>query len=1161
MGDEPRPFYRSWPAEVFTFAAPSRAEMIERLQLLASLVRGASGLCLKDLAYTLNSGNQCDDCSYRLAFVATNVDEASQRVNSALERITQSDCRRIKDPRGIYFFASPSAAAGRLAFLFPGEGSQYAGMLSELCLHFPQVRAWFDLMDRAFADHPRGYTPSQFIFPLPGEKKDRQSSPDRLWHGDGAVEAVFTGSQAMLTLLHTLRIQPDAVLGHSAGDYSALFACGAFQIVGSFEFIQQARAFNSVYEEFAVQGGVPQGVLLAVNSANPSVIASVLAQAKRNLHLALDNCPHQVILCGTEDSTRVASEQLRSAGAVCEVLPFARAYHTPLFRPVSEKLYGLLKKMHVAVPSLPAYSCVTAEPYPPNPDEIRRLSAEQWSRPVRFREAIERMYQDGVRVFVEVGPNSKLTAFTEDTLRGRPIIAVASNIEGRSGIVQLQHLAAQLFATGIPIRLDEFYARREPRRISMDSAVSLKAAAVAGVPLALRLPTLRLPPRPATALSPSARVDPVRTDAAQSPFAATAAPVMQQAPDARNQVLESFFQNTMTMLEAEREVMTRYLAKREHYGATSPSDAPEKVQAHVPVPTSNRNLPFVRKIISLVPGREVKVHCDIDLEEDIFLTHHTLAGRISKLDSTLVALPVIPLTVSMEILAEVASLLVPGRVVVRMENLQGSRWLIVEQRFLDLEVVARCTRGADEVYVELTERVADETQTKHETRPAVAATVVFGNHYPQPPDSMPLALDGERATKWPSGRMYTGTGMFHGPLFQVVHSMDHTCKQGAEATFVAPSMQGFFRNGLGDQLIDPVTLDAMGQVVGYWVGDHFETGLSVFPFRLEKLEIFGPGLRAGERASCRLRVHDVDELWIRSDIEVLTKDSRPLFRMTGWEDRRLNSPRRFYDFRISPADVLLSDPWPVPLNVMPVGESFRCVAIHVLPENVFEAHGAIWLMVLAFMVLNRNERQVWLGLRGSGRRSIEWLLGRIAAKEAVRTFLRDTVGLQLCSTDVEIASTSLGAPEVKGEWTKSVSDVPTVSISHGGGLTIAVAGRSAGYSSVGADVELIGRISSEVEALVLSSPERELLASLNDFSRAEWATRLWCAKEAVGKALGNGLQGSYSGLQVQDIDVRNGSVRVTVPNGRTADVYEPSRPCVTAYTGTEGSYAFGTALV
>jgi len=1156
MSAEWRPFHRSWPAEVLTFAAPSRAEMIERLQHLDSFIRGAPGLAVKDLAFSLNSGNASDDVPYRLALVVSNVDEAAQRVNFALERISQSNCRRIKDPRGIYFFERPSVAAGRLAFLFPGEGSQYAGMLAELCLHFPQVRAWFDLMDRAFADHPRGYTPSQFVFPVPAGEKDRPSSPDRLWQGDGAVEAVFAASQAMLALLKMLQIQPNAVLGHSAGDYSALFASGAFQVAGSVEFMQQARDFNRVYEEFAATGGVPQGVLLAVNSADGSVLPSVVAQANGHLHLALDNCPHQVIFCGTEDSTKVASEHLRSAGAVCEVLPFERAYHTPLFRPVSEKLHQLLKKMHVAVPTKPAYSCVTAEPYPPDPDEIRRLSAEQWSRPVRFRETVERMYQDGIRVFVEVGPNSNLTSFVEDTLRGRPCIAVASDVEGRSGIVQLQHLAAQLFATGIPIRLDEFYARREPRRISMDSALPLKAATAAGVPLALRLPTLQLPPRPAT-LAHSARIDPVCADTDQTPFATTAA-TGAQAPDARTQILEIFFRNTVKMVEAEREVMTKYLALGEHHRDMSPSDAPGNAQAPMPLPTCK--LPFVRKIISVESGREVKVHCDIDLEEDIFLRHHTLAGPISNLDTTLVGLPVIPLTVSMEILAEAASLLAPGRVVVRMDNVHGSRWLVVEQRFLHLEVVARSTKETDEVHVELRERVADENQNKRESQPAVAGTVVFGKHYPEPPNAMSLPPEGERATKWPAGRMYAGTGMFHGPLFQVVRSMDHTSKTGAEASFVAPSMQGFFRNSLGDPLIDPVTLDAMGQVVGYWVGDHFETGLSVFPFRLEKLEIFGPGLRAGEAATCRLWVHDVDELRIRSDIEVLGNDHRLLFRMTGWEDRRLDAPRRFYDFRISPAEVLLSDPWPVPLNLMPEGENFRCVAIHVLPESVFDAHGAIWLMVLAYMVLSRNERQVWLSLKGAGKRRIEWLLGRVAAKEAVRTFLRETVGLQLCSADVEITADDLGAPKVIGEWTKSLSGSPAVSISHGGGLTIAVAGRSSAHSSVGADVELIGRINSEVEALVLSDSERELLASLDGVSRAEWATRLWCAKEAVGKALGKGLAGFSSGLQVQDIDVRRGSVRFSV-HGLASDVDQSSGPCVTAYTGTEGSHVFGTALV
>lgn len=1012
MAAKPKPFHRSWPAEVFTFAAASRAEMIGRVQRVASLLRVVSTFCLKDLAYTLN-GDVAEQGAYRLAFVASSIEEALQRVNFTLERVSQVNCRRIRDPRGIYFFEHATPAVGQLAFMFPGEGSQYAGMLAQLCLHFPQVRAWFDLMDSAFADHPRGYTPSQLVFPAPGEKQERQSSPDRLWQGDGAVEAVFTASQAMLALLKSLQIRPHAVMGHSAGDYSALFACGAFQNADDLQFMRQSRAFNLVYEEFAASGGVPQGVLLAVNSADRSILGSVLAESKGNLHLALDNCPHQVIFCGTEESAKVASEQLRSAGAVCEVLPFARAYHTPLFRPVSEKLHALLRTMQVAVPSVTAYSCVTAEPYPPNPDEIRRLSAKQWARPVRFREAIERMYQDGIRVFVEVGPSSNLTAFVEDTLRGRPNLAVASDIEERSGIVQLQHLVGQLFAAGVPLRLDEFYARRDPKRVSTDPAVATKATTTAGAPLRLRLPSLTLPPTAATS-SPSAYLDSVRSAESQAPLPPTAAPVAQSA-DARTQVMESFFQNTMKMLEAEREVMAKYIAQRRHHVAPPLSEGSKDLQAGSQ--GENRKLPFARKIVSLTPGREVIVGCDIDLEQDIFLAHHTLAGPISKLDGSLFGLPVIPLTVTMEIMAEAASLLEPGSVVIRMENVQGSRWLIVEQAILTLEVIARRTPGTSEVSVELRERVGDQSRNQRERQPAATATVVLGSNYPQPPDPMLLASDVECATKWQAGRMYSGTGMFHGPLFQAVHSMDRTCKRSAEASFVTPHRDGFFRDYLGEQVIDSVTLDAMGQVVGYWVGDQFETGLSVFPFRLEKLEIFGPCLRAGEAASCRLQVHVVDELWISSDIEVVDKGNRPRFRMTGWEDRRLDLPRRFYDFRISSGDVFLSDPWPVPLSLMPEGDSFRCVAIQVLPENIFEEHGSIWLMVLAYMVLNRKERQVWLDLPSRGKRRMEWLLGRIVAKEAVRKFLWDTADLHLCSADVEIAVNSLGAPEVKGEWT------------------------------------------------------------------------------------------------------------------------------------------------
>jgi phosphopantetheine--protein transferase-like protein len=1156
MRAEPRSYHRQWPAEVCTFSALSRDGLLEQMRRLAAFLHSAPPLTLKDLAYTLNIADPAAP-AYRLAFVAGTLAEAEERIASAVDRISQPRCERINDPRGIYFYESPPWAEGRCAFLFPGEGSQYAGMLSDLCLWFPEARAWFDRMDRAFVDHPRGYTPSQFVFPLPGQAQSNSAS-DRLWQGDGAVEAVFAASQALLALLTSLQIRPDAVVGHSSGDYSALFASGAFRAAGDLQFIQQAREFNRVYGEFLARGGVPEGVLLAVNSASPDLMGALIEQSGGTLQMALDNCPHQTILCGTEVSATRAAEALRDAGAICEILPFARAYHTPAFAPVSERLHEVLQTVELAAPEIPAYSCVTADLYPSDPEQVRRLAAEQWSRPVRFRETIERMYQAGIGIFVEVGPRNNLTAFVEDILRGRPHVAVPANTAGRAGMVQMQHLVAQLFAAGVPMRLNEFYASREPRTISFDPGAQCKPSSAAGLKLSLRLPSLHLPPRVQSAAAGRANVSAGATrsgsDVRILPVADTSPPAIAAVTSSRAQVLESFFQNTTRMLDAEREVMTAFLASRK------PSVSSAQVnREEAPSPASESNLPFVRKIVSLVPGREARVQCEIDLNEDQFLRQHTLAGTISSLDENLVGLPVIPLTVSMEILAEVASLLAPGRVVTGMKDVRASRWLVVEQDSLVLDVTAQCDDGGQEVRVTLRESPANDAASPREAQPAVAGIVLFSQTYPQASNYVPLQPSDGRPSKWKAGRMYAGTGMFHGPLFQVVSAMDSTGPEGCQATFTGCSLDGFFRTRENRQLIDPVTLDAMGQVVGYWIGDRFETGLSVFPFRLARLDLYRSPLHAGEQASCRIRVLSLDDQWMRSDIEVVAADGKPVARMTGWEDRRLDLPRRFYDFRISPRDVFLSNPWDVPLQSLPDREDFRCAVLEGLPEEIFESHGSIWLLVLAYMVLNHSERQFWWTLKTSAKRRVEWLLGRIVAKDAVRRFLMETAGLRLCPADIEIAATPAGAPEVQGRWTKDVNAVPAVSISHTRGLTIAVAGRSSKIVAVGADVEQIGRITAEVERLVLSTSEREFLATIDQSARAEWATRLWCAKEAVGKALGRGVFTGSSELQVCGLDIPSGRVRVAISDEIVSR--QAHNGSITAYTGSEGAHVFGTALV
>jgi acyl transferase domain-containing protein len=284
-------------------------------------------------------------------------------------------------------------------------------------MHFPEVREWFDLVDRAFVSHHRNYHPSQVIFPSP---RPGHSGPEvddtRLWEMDCGPEAIFAANQAIFALLGTLQIQPHAVVGHSTGEYSALYAAGIHRVTDERLLVREILELNELYEQARSNGQIPEGVLLAVGNVDPDFVLSLVQQSNGHLHVAMDNCPQQIVLCGTESVIEEVLVPLRSAGAICTPLPFSRAYHTPLFRPFCEQIRGFFEHLEFQPPEIPVYSCATAEPFPQAPDEIRALTVEQWARPVRFRETINAMYDAGVRLFVEVGPRNNLTGFVDDIL-------------------------------------------------------------------------------------------------------------------------------------------------------------------------------------------------------------------------------------------------------------------------------------------------------------------------------------------------------------------------------------------------------------------------------------------------------------------------------------------------------------------------------------------------------------------------------------------------------------------------------------------------------------------------------------------------------------------------------------------------------------------------
>ena len=342
-------------------------------------------------------------------------------------------------------------------------------MLSDLCVHFPEVRDAFDLLGPAFAD----YTDTAFyrnaVFPPPTlNEEERQFAEQTLWDMHWAVTLVLTANKALLNLLHLLKIEPDAVVGHSSGELFALSAAGVSEL--SKNDVERIKGYLLIgydtMEAIENEQAIPDAPLITVGGVNVDSVKEVIEGSNGELLIALDNCPNQIVLCcSNKDVVNTYVDKLKSKGGICQVLPFSRPYHTQLFEPASKHLENLFDEGTFTPAQVTMYSCMTTQPIPTDSGEIRRLGIEQWLNPVRFRETIETMYNDGVRLFVEVGPKSQLTGFTQDILKKRKHLAVASNVHFRSGISQLHHALGLLAAHGISMDLDYLYKRRSPREL------------------------------------------------------------------------------------------------------------------------------------------------------------------------------------------------------------------------------------------------------------------------------------------------------------------------------------------------------------------------------------------------------------------------------------------------------------------------------------------------------------------------------------------------------------------------------------------------------------------------------------------------------------------------------------------------------------------------
>jgi len=445
---------RRWPAELLVWRRTSTTALFADVKSCRDALLGGAAPELANLAASLWQSSRDGIGQATLAVVAVSLDDLKEKLDASLAAIPSAG-ETFTDPRGIYFAARPHPGHGTVAFLFPGQGSQYPNMLAQQAMAFPEVRAVLDRAERTLArdlDRPLG----KFIYPPSAFNPEQEAANRReLQRTEIAQPAVGASSLGMFRLLSALGVEGDFFAGHSYGEYVALAAAG---VLSEDELIRLSYRRGRVILDVASRS---PGGMIAVD-ATPVVIEPIL-KGMEGVWIANQNAPSQIVIAGTESALELAIEKLQAKNIRVQRIPVACGFHSPLISAGREPLAQELEAVTFAVPQKPVFSNTTATPHASDPGIIRQQLPEHLVSPVRFADEITAMYEAGARVFVEVGPQAVLTGLTAQILAGKPHWVIASDMKSRPGLVQLAHLLGQLLAAGVPVQLDRLYRGRGVR--------------------------------------------------------------------------------------------------------------------------------------------------------------------------------------------------------------------------------------------------------------------------------------------------------------------------------------------------------------------------------------------------------------------------------------------------------------------------------------------------------------------------------------------------------------------------------------------------------------------------------------------------------------------------------------------------------------------------
>lgn len=511
---------QSWPAELFVFKGDTYEEARTRLSAVKQILEINDQIELKNIAFSLATGDQKP---VQLSIIASSAEDLAMKIDLELSGVESKDTYRTQKK------------AGKVAFMFPGQGSQRVNMARELFVVFPQMRK---LLKNYPAYEKILFPSAVFDAELAKDQKERIKDTRMAQPLLGIVDL------AIANFLQSLGIQPDMVAGHSYGELPALCFAGAFEAEELVDL--SAKRAKSILD--AVENGDP-GTMLAV-SAKPEELTPFMNGLA--VYPVNFNSPLQCVVAGTTADIQQLSTLLKTAKVSFRPLEVACAFHSPVVAKSKDLYQEVLSTVPFNDLQIPVWSNTTAKPYPIEASAIKTRLTDHLVKPVLFVDELNDMYEAGARIFIEVGPGKVLSGLTKACI-GKDEVILHTEDQGLNKVSHLLATLAAYMATGREINLEQLFEGRSTQFIKLDEPGSYKKSPAIwyvngqqAVPSTGKLP--------ANGASPITQPIVMKTNATHTENT-------QISGSAKDLMMQEYLQSMKALIQAQRDVMLSFLGQ------------------------------------------------------------------------------------------------------------------------------------------------------------------------------------------------------------------------------------------------------------------------------------------------------------------------------------------------------------------------------------------------------------------------------------------------------------------------------------------------------------------------------------------------------------------------------------------------------------------------